>query len=334
MFFRIYKYNHPIIIIIILLSAVLLWLPAFLQIPYSEPLTFSFEMPAYYWLIQYFQDKIYAIRIISFVLILFQAIQINRLNTKFFILESRSYLPSFIFIFGCSLIPMHNLNALVFANIFLLFAIESIFSTYRNDKAWLKYFDAGLLLSIASLFYIKLAFFILFIWIGLLILRPFRGKEWLVSIIGFLIPYIISGSYFLIFEDNFIYRVNLFINQLFSFYYPGEYDLLYLIYLGFLSILVIFSSYHIIVHLQKRKVSVRKYYQLLFWLFIISISLFVLGRFHNTEIILIIMVSVSFLVSNYILSFKSNFWTEILLSIFAGIIIIIQLINYTKIVLF
>ena len=334
MFFRIYKYNHPVIIIIIFITSIILWLPAFLKIPLSEPIVYSFEMPAYYWLLLIFQDKLYATRILSFVLILFQSIQLNRLNTKFFILESRSYLPSFLFIFGCSLLPMQNFNALLFANIFLLFAIESVFSTYRNDKAWLKFFDAGLLISIASLFYIKIVFFIIFIWIALLILRPFRGKEWLVSILGFIIPYIISGSYFLIFEDNLMYRANLFFDQVFSFYYSGSYDLLFLIYSGFLALLIIFSSYHIIVHLQKRKVSVRKYYQLLFWLFIITISLFIFGGFNNIEILLVIMISVSFLISNYILSFKSGFWTELILSAFAGIIILIQLANYTNIELF
>ncbi len=334
MFFRIYKYNHPIIIIIIFVSAGLLWLPAFLSIPSSDSITYSFEMPLYYWLIQFFQGKYIAIKLVSFLLIIIQAIQINRINTKFFILESRSYLPSFIFIFGCSLIPMQNLNSLLFANIFLLFAIESIFSTYRNDNAWLKYFDAGLLISISSLFYCKASYFIIFIWISLLILRPFRGKEWLVSILGFLLPYVLLSSYFYLFEDNFIYRTNLFFSQLFSVNYMGELSLLYYIYLGFLAILIIFSSYRIIVHLQKRKVSVRKYYQLFFWLFLISFAIFILNGLINVEIFLMIMISLSFLISNYILSLKSNFWTELILMFFALIVIAIQLANYTSIKLF
>lgn len=329
MFFRIYKYNHPIIIVIIFFTAILLWLPAILNFVNTEPIVYSFEMPLYYYIIHLISDKIFTVRIISLILVLLLSIQLNRLNTKFFILEFRSYLPSFIFILGCSILPLQNLPGILFAGLCFLLAINRIFSTYRNDNAWMNFFDAGLLISIGGFFYNKLLFFIILIWISMLILRPFRGREWIVSLIGFLLPFLFAASYFYLFEDNLQYKILLFINDLFSFEYSNIKGLTFYIYCGFLFFLTIFSSIHIINNLQKRKVSIRKYFQLFFWIFVIVNILLLLGEYNNQELFLIVMIPLSYIISSYILSIKSIFWTEIIMTIYVGIIILIQLVNFT-----
>src|SRR6185503_18765652 len=67
---------------------------------------------------------------------------------------------------------------------------------YKKEAALALIFDAGLLVSIASLFFFPYIVFILFIIAALMILRPFNLREYLMAILGLLVPYYFIGVYF------------------------------------------------------------------------------------------------------------------------------------------
>lgn len=334
MFLRIYKINHPVIILLIFLLSGLIWSLAFFNASFYEFPELNFEMPFYYWIYNWVSPYPFIARIISYILILIQASLLNRLNNRYFLLESRTYLPSLLFILMCSIFPLQNLHPIIFSNLFLLIGIDKIFGTYRNDDKWSNYFDTGILISIASLFYIKYFFVIVIVWISLFTLRPFRGREWLLTIVGFLLPYIFVLSYFFVFEENVNYKMNIYFNQLFNFNNIFYYNYVYYAYLIILIILTAVSSFKILATLRKQKVSVRRFFHVFFWLFLISIVLFAISSFSKPSFLSIAAISLSFLFSNYFLNVKSVFWREVIFTIILAIAVLFQLYYYTDMLKF
>ena len=334
MFLKIYRINHPVIILLIFVLAVAIWSLAFLKAPLYEFSELDFEMPIYYWIYNLVSPYPLFSRMLSFGIILIQAGLLNRLNNRYFLLESRTYLPSLLFILICSIFPLQNLHPIIFSNLFLLISIDKIFSTYRNEDRWSNYFDSGILISIASLFYIKYSYLLIIVWFSLFILRPFRGREWLLTVIGFILPYLFVVTYFFVFEENVNYKIHIYFNQLFNFNSTFQYNYIFYAYFIIMAFFTTLSSFRILATLRKQKVSVRRFFQVFFWLFLISVILFAISGFSEPSFLSVSAISLSFLFSNYLLNVKSNFWKEIIFTLFFGVAVLFQLFYYTDIIKF
>ena len=328
MIYRVFKSYHPSAILLILLLSVLMW---FYRFNHPEALSYPFavyEMPLFFLLEKALMQYPLVGVLVPFFLLLIMAFLINRMNQQFILLQDRSYLPALFFVLITSAyLPLQRLTPQLLAVFFMILGVTRVFRTYRNDSQWLRFFDGGLLISIGSLFDINMAYYLLVIWIAFFILRPFRGKEWLVSILGFILPYFFVGGYFYVFEGNLSYKINSFITHLISPLPWPQLPVAYWLYAFILVILIIVSSYHMIMVFQTRKVRVRKYFQIFFWLFFISLLLFVFRRISLAEFIMIGSVPVSYLFSNYFTSLRSRSLGEIFITLILLAIVIIQVLQ-------
>ena len=80
------------------------------------------------------------------------------------------------------------LSAASFANLLLIAASHQLFNTYRKESAMTEVFNAGMLIGLSALLYFPALILFLFVWITLIILRPFIWQEYAVSLLGFLLP--------------------------------------------------------------------------------------------------------------------------------------------------
>lgn len=87
---------------------------------------------------------------------------------------------------------MLSFHPLIPANFFLMLGLNQLISSYRKDKAFSDAFDTGLLISISSLFYFPNILFFPLIGVGFLLLRPFNWREWFISFLGVLVPYVFT----------------------------------------------------------------------------------------------------------------------------------------------
>jgi len=197
-----------------------------------------------------------------------------------------------------------------------------ILGVYRNDFALDKLYLAGFFISIASLFWAPFAVFFLILVISLIILRPFVGREWVVSILGFLTPYFFVYVYYFVFKsgeklDMLIANVSdsfKLIKQI------NQIHFAYYIFYGLIIILIAIASISIIRNFQKKKIRIRKFYTLNWWVFILSILLFVFFENVGYEIIFIIGMPISFLITDYFYAVKRNrYLNSILLILFISI---------------
>jgi hypothetical protein len=199
MLLKISKSKHPFWIILIPIAAFFLWFKSItgdIQHVYDST---NHAMPLFKLVLQMFSGNPKLSHFIALVLSLLCAFLLNRLNTKFIFIPERTYLPAIIYIvLVSSSISIQVLNPAVFAALFIIFALERIIDSYKIEQLSYNIFDASLLIGVASLFYFNAIFFIVFIWAGLILIRPFHIREWIYTILGTVLPYFILFSVYFI----------------------------------------------------------------------------------------------------------------------------------------
>jgi len=71
----------------------------------------------------------------------------------------------------------------------MIWVCYKMVALYNNEHATSSIFNIGILTGIVSLLYIPAVAFLLLIFFALLVMRPFRFREWLMGLLGFTFPY-------------------------------------------------------------------------------------------------------------------------------------------------
>ena len=194
MFIQTTRANQPVSLILIPLIGIGLWLPGFLH---PSPPVELVNMPLY----ESFEGFLRAHPLFSviagFILAMGEAFLLNFIIYQHHILVKKSWLPALMFVVLSGCTPgLHWLHPQLIAGFFLLVSLHLLLGTYRMDKSFGAVFSAGLLLGMASLFYLPSLVFLIFSIIIIILLRPFIWREWIIFIFGLLIPWLYSGVYF------------------------------------------------------------------------------------------------------------------------------------------
>lgn len=188
------KQNRSFSVVVLPVALIALWTYGFFHpvVPLTEH-----SAPLYKLIISGIDNFPFLITLISFILIFCEALLINYIIQKNEIINSNSFLPALVYMVLMSLQPeMFSLHPIVIANLFLLLAIHTLMQSYKKETSYAQAFDTGLFISLATMFYIPSIVFILLLWIGLIILRPFVWREWVISFIGLILPWIFLVFYY------------------------------------------------------------------------------------------------------------------------------------------
>ncbi|MFP4046394.1 MAG: hypothetical protein ACLFT4_01390 [Bacteroidales bacterium] len=321
MLLKIVRSNSPFILLLLVALAVVLWLPGFKGLT-TEAFTFNqYQMPLYK-LLGNITSNSHSVRvIISFATVFLVAIYILKLDRDYILLERRNYSSAIFFILlSGSFIQLQSINPGIFASFALLLALEQLFSTYHKRKILNKIFITGMLISVASLFSLYSVAFLVITWIALILLRGFNLKEWFMPLFGFIFPYIFVFAYYFISDDNSVNGLISIIRQnLYQHSIITHYNNAYFAFYGFIGFLIIFASFSVIKRFQGRKIYIRKFFELFWWIFMLSILIFTLSRGVAVELIYTAAIPLSFLFADYFNSVKSSVFGEIVLFILAGL---------------
>ncbi len=195
---RLFSGNRITSAVMIIILGALLWIPSFMSLKTSAFYYPVRPMPLYGFLAHGFEGQVFLSKIFAFLFLLFQAVLIVRLNARFILIQERTLLPAFFFLLITAFyMPLLNFSEAIFGSFFFIIMLDLLFSTYKKEPNTYRFFEAGLVLGIASLFYARLIYFLPFIWIVAVIIRPFYWREWLYPVLGAILPYvfIIAGSY-------------------------------------------------------------------------------------------------------------------------------------------
>lgn len=327
MLLRILKTNQAYHFILIPFIGILLWLPSLID-PVPYPYYAGEDMMLLYkpiaWLMS--QNR-YIASVLPLLLIILLSFLSIRLNVGFAFIRIRTFLPASLLVLMISALQnLHTMHPAYLAAIFLFFAIERIFDTYEKTKINTNAFDAGLLIAIGSLFYLNLIFLFPIIWISFIILRKqLTWRHVSLPILGLAVPWLLCLSYFF-FNDqlpDFIISLERNIitkNDFLKGHIP------YQIYFAYLGIITLLSSFFLLAQYDEKKISTRKYFQVFFWIFFISVIILIAVPAVSQEVFIIMAIPLTYLISNYLVFMKRRFWGEVIVYILLSGVIYLQFI--------
>jgi len=316
---KIFKSNQPAAVIFMVLIGICLWLKSFFH-PVVEEVFFNNHPMPLFALLRYLLGSGFASRLVALILLIITGFMLIRLNSKYIFIQDRTYLPLFfmILIAGSSR-TFQQLNPVIPAAIFILLALERMLGTYRVDKLSLNPFEAAFMVAIASLFYAPSVFFLLMIWIAVGILRPGYWREWIYTILGFLMPYLFLYSYYYLSGINFSNQSKMLLDFMYLHYSPGIPSNSYRMFLVFLTILMIISGLAMVRYYPAKKILARRTFMLFFWWFLTVTGVFFLLPSVSTEILILAAVPIAFVLAHFFMYVKSRSWIqELLFDLFLG----------------
>ncbi len=238
------------------------------------------------------------------LIVVIQALFLNQIVSKYTLFFKSSYLPALMYIIIMnSLAVFMVLTPQLFCNFLLLAILDKIFSLYKTNKAISITFDLGMLFATCSLLYLPYIFLTPIIWLGLVYFRPFSWREWFLGFLGLIVPYFflfvyffwnsdMSGFYTLFQPLNRISGLNMYI----------ENNDLYAIIPMLLAF--IFSTNKLRANFFKNIIIVRKTYQLLFVLILLSILSFYIPGYAHPAHFAMLTIPMAIYMSYYFLIAK------------------------------
>ncbi len=142
-------------------------------------------------------------QLVSLILLGLEIMMMILLNSDFEFTRAK---PSMFALVGIplalSLVPNNTLLPEQIANIFIALGLIKMIAGHGLDNATYTVFDSGLFFGVAALFCLPALMMIPVGIMGLIIFRPFRGKEFLVFLVGCITPILFYMALYYIVEGN------------------------------------------------------------------------------------------------------------------------------------
>jgi len=146
--------------------------------------------------------------VITYFLLYTQALSFNQIILNRRLMQKPNYLPAMSYLLITSFFSEWNiLSGTLVINSLLIWVWAKLSSLYNNKQAKGTLFNLGILVGLCSFFYFPSLAFLVLVFFGLLITRPPRIAEWLVTILGVITPWYFLFSW--LFLTNRLYRFHL-----------------------------------------------------------------------------------------------------------------------------
>ena len=131
-----------------------------------------------------------AFTLFAVVLTFGQSLYLRTIAIKHRLFGKPSYLPAFVYIVISSLHPaLGYFSAPLLLNWLLLGALDMVLGFTRREDQPRTIFNAGFLLACAALLYFPAIAYVVFLVFALVLLRPFKPGEWIIAVLGYLMPF-------------------------------------------------------------------------------------------------------------------------------------------------
>ena len=330
MLIQIFRKSYMLQYFLLLILGILLWLGAFIKPVSVENEINEYLNPGYFLLLSLIGNSALFTKVVAFLMILGGALLFNFILTKYDLVPKNFLIPAMVYLVLMSYSPnLLHLHHASISGLMIVIMLYFIFQVYAEEQAFPQVFNSGLLIGVASLFYFPSVYFLFFIWITFIVFSLYKWREWLIVLIGFIVPYIFLFTYYfwfdklevalLAYED---YLLNLsFIDFSFSFSY-----LSYLI-MGFVILFILYSLFRISTEVGEKTINIRKHFWTVFWLFFIAILTYLISgnNFHSDQVFILIPVSVFI---SYTLSYSRRvIRTEIIFGLMVLLIVVNNLLS-------
>jgi len=264
--------------------------------------------------------------LVTLALTLLQAFFLNRIINNFNFLGKPNFLPALMYMTLVSLfIPFLVLSPPLICNFIAIWMLGKLFNIYKQADVKGLMFDLGMIVAFGSLIYFPFMVMMVLLWISLIIFRPFNWREWITPLLGFTAVYFLLGvvyywtnrlpEFFKIFEP-------------WGYSFPSELSLNIYDYLVIVPIIVALLFFLFILkdHFFKSIVHLRKSFQLLFLMILLTLGSFYLSQHITINHFLLCAPPLAIYLAFYFSYAKSKWVYEVLYLIIIAFIIYFQFI--------
>jgi hypothetical protein len=179
----------------------LFWIPVFMN-P-RAPLHLSAEGPLYTVIADLFSLHLYLSESLTLIFVIGLSLILYFIGSVNDILPRENFLSSILFVFLFSWnTEVLRMNPLLPAGLLVIISIYTLMRMYGQSEPYRQVFTASACVGLASLFYLPSMYFLIMIWISLVTYRVGSWREWIIALIGFIIPFIYLLSWYF-WKDNF-----------------------------------------------------------------------------------------------------------------------------------
>lgn len=289
----------------------LLWMPSLIDFPFKFPeIVPQKHTPVFDWLAESLASYPKLSVIIALTFLILQSFLLIRLNFKHIFIESRTYLPSVLFvIFGSLLYQYQQLHAALVVNFFLLWALDKALVIDKESNLIKRNFEGGFILGLGILFYTGMYIFIPVIWMTMIILRNSRWREWTSGLIGFILP----GVFFLIIAFL-LDKHQMVLEKMQQSITTPAIEITWhpysFIVIGLLAMLILISILSVLSYVGVKKINTRKYFTFFFWFLILLVALFFFHTKVAYDMIYALAIPLAVLSSLFYIESRNKWVTE------------------------
>ncbi len=325
MLIKTFQESYPIQYLLLILVGLAIWAGAFIHPLVSTMEVNKFLTPGGALL----QSITFGIPVlntsIAFVITFLTALLLNYVMVQNNVVERNTLVPALVFIvfYGHSASYL-SLHPAIIAGFFMILALNNLLSLYTDEQAYEKVFNIGFFISLASFFYLPAIYLLVFVWFSFIIYSLYQWREWLISIIGLITPYLFLWVWFFWNDELDIAFENY---QSFVLSFSGFH---YSLPIGFLNYTIeivialffLWALFKVLARLDEKPITIRKRYWAIFWMFFITfINFFIAGDFFNaTQAFL--MIPMTIFVSVALLEVNRKWVIELIFGLLVVLIII------------
>jgi len=251
-----------------------------------------------YVLAQYIYNLPIAIQVILFhALLVTQALRLNMVMQDLRMFSSVNYVPAMTYILLSGLLMKSDLiTETLVSNSLTLWMFIKLSRLYNNPEPKTLLFNIGLIAGISILLFHPLSILIVVVLFALAVVRPCRISEWLVLLLGILLPYYFV--FVLLYLNNaWSTAINYLPTITFGSPLVGV-ENLYLLNLGFIAFASLVGLYQLQLHVGRLVIQIRKNWGVMMvLLFILIISPFLFSSL-GPQVLLMGLVPLSATISN------------------------------------
>lgn len=242
--------------------------------------------------------------VINYLLTLVIGFQLLQINARFTFVKERTFLPAYIYVFLVWAMPgLRMIQPVSVAVVFVLLAINRIFSSLSQPKAIANAFDASFLLALASMFYLHAIVLVLFVPVCVYLLRAKSiWNEWVASFIGAILPWLFVFPVLLVLKGNewgaYLLEQGLLLKRNYMPVNPFV-----ITFLSFNLLMILVSSVFMLRQYRALKISSRRYNKSLFFFFVFCAAIIAFPPV-SVEIIALAALPLSYLFTNFLISAK------------------------------
>lgn len=319
MLLRVFRENQAFTLLLLLLLSALLWIFTGFKTNLQPNVSLLYNHSAFSFLpgLRNINTSPALAVFFNIFLVLLIGYYLSRLTQRHQLMPSRSFIPMVLFfVFSVPWFATYTgFSYALVCLLVLLFVVDILFFSAESKTLSFSFFNAALLLSLVSLVYFNIFFYLLFVVFLFFRLRGAFWRELVFILLGAAIPYFfLFGILYL--TDNSISEYMSSIWNLWEFKNVMETSTFLWVNIAFAVLLFFISSWHAMNQYVKMKIITRKFSVSFLVLFIISLIFALLLPDLNRESLFFLAAPLSFLFGYYFTTCRLNILNQLFFLLF------------------